>query len=343
MAAQVIGWSGSEQSRSIYIDKGAREGIRPDMAVITKDGIVGKVLQVFGSNPLERSVSQVLLIDDQTSGVGAILDKARLQGILRGTPSGDIVLEKVMSDETVPVGEQVLTSGGDGIFPKGLPVGTVTGVSQGSELFLNIRVRPAANLSRLEEVLVVTKVDERQTEPEPGGPARAVDILAERLPTVPPKPELAPGAVGKVSVTGSAGAATPAGAVASANGSKAAESNSKLPSAPATPGSATPNAAPRGTTATPSAPKPDTPHATVSSVGLPSAAMGANSSLVVKKTVASNVAIGPSPVAGSTTAASTVIRTLPAVAASTATKPTAKPVHSTTTSKPQPAAQDTPQ
>ncbi len=87
-----------------------------------------------------------------------------------------------MSDETVPVGEQVLTSGGDGIFPKGLAVGTVTKVSTGSDLFLNIRVRPAADLNRLEEVLVVTKVDEKQNEPDQNSPVRAVDILAERLP-----------------------------------------------------------------------------------------------------------------------------------------------------------------
>ncbi len=182
-AAQVIGSSGSELSRSIYIDKGERDGIRPDMAVITADGIVGKVLRVYSSTSL------VLLIDDQTSGVGAILDKTRLQGILRGTPSGEVVLEKVMSDETVPAGELVLTSGGDGIFPKGLLVGQVTKVTPGSELFLNIRVRPAADLSRLEEVLVVTKIDERQAQPEQTGAARAIDILAERLPGVPSKPE----------------------------------------------------------------------------------------------------------------------------------------------------------
>src|SRR5208283_3024864 len=108
-----------------------------------------------------------------------------------GMPSGDVDLEKVMSDETVSRGAQVLTSGGDGIFPKGLPVGTVTKVSPGSDLFLNIRVRPAANLSRLEEVLVVTKIDERQAEPEHEGPIRAADILAERLPTVPSKPDAA--------------------------------------------------------------------------------------------------------------------------------------------------------
>ncbi len=91
LAAQVIGSSGSEQSRSVYIDKGARDGIKPDMAVITADGVVGKVLRVF------KSTSQVLLINDQTSGVGAILEKSRLQGVLRGTPAGEVVLEKVMS------------------------------------------------------------------------------------------------------------------------------------------------------------------------------------------------------------------------------------------------------
>src|SRR5580692_9064406 len=123
MAAQVIGSSGSELSRSVYIDKGERDHLKPDMAVITADGIVGKVLRVY------RSTSQVLLINDQTSGVGALLDKTRLQGILRGTPAGEAVLEKVMSDEAVPAGETVLTSGGDGVFPKGLLVGHVTRVS----------------------------------------------------------------------------------------------------------------------------------------------------------------------------------------------------------------------
>ena len=146
----------------------------------------------------------MLLINDQTSGVGAILENTRLQGILRGTPAGEIALEKVMSDETVPVGEMVLTSGGDRIFPKGLPVGRITKVSPGSDLFLNIRVKPAISLSRLEEVLVVTKIDERQTESDRSATARAADILAERLPTVPPKPENAPGGTTAPSSPGSA-------------------------------------------------------------------------------------------------------------------------------------------
>ena len=182
LPAQVIGSSGSEQSRSVFIDKGEKDGLKPDMAVITSTGIVGKVLKVF------RSTSQVLLIDDQSSGVGGILEKTRLQGIVRGTPAGEVVLERVMSDETVQAGESVLTSGGDRIFPKGLPVGTVTKVSPGQELFLNIRLRPAANLNKLEEVLVVTQVVEKEPSPSESGPVRAVDILAQRLPSVPDKP-----------------------------------------------------------------------------------------------------------------------------------------------------------
>jgi len=183
LPAQVIGSSGSEQSRSIYIDKGSHDGIKPDMAVITAEGVVGKVLRVF------RTTSQVLLVNDQTSGVGAILEKSRLQGVLRGTPLGEVVLEKVMSDETVQPGERVVTSGGDQIFPKGLPVGTVTKVSQGAELFLNIRVKPAADLSRLEEVLVITQQEEKTPAVAEGGPSmRAADILAQRLPSVPDRP-----------------------------------------------------------------------------------------------------------------------------------------------------------
>src|SRR5499427_10260440 len=90
VAAQVIGTSGSDLSRIVYIDKGENAGIKPDMAVITADGIVGKVL-LAGPNE-----ARVLMISDQTSGVGAILEKSRLQGVLRGTPNGEIVLERVM-------------------------------------------------------------------------------------------------------------------------------------------------------------------------------------------------------------------------------------------------------
>jgi len=196
VAAQVIGSSGSDQSHVVYIDKGLSDGVKPDMAVITPDGIVGKVLRVYHAS------SQVLLINDPDSGVGAILESSRLQGILRGTAAGEIMLRYVMSDEKVVAGERVLTSGGDRIFPKGLPVGAVQQTNPGSDLFLNIRVKPAADLSRLEEVLVVTRVVETTpSTAEPSGPVRAADILAERLPSVPQKPKVVPATGGAVTAT----------------------------------------------------------------------------------------------------------------------------------------------
>jgi rod shape-determining protein MreC len=182
VAAQVIGSSGSEQSRSVYIDKGSSAGVEKDMAVITADGLVGKVLRTFGSS------SQVLLINDQSSGVGVIMDKSRLQGVIKGTAAGEVILEKVMTDEQVAPGDLIVTSGGDQIFPKGITVGTVMKVSPGADLFLNIRVKPSANLSRLEEVLVITRKEDRAPSVAETNSVRAVDILTQRLPSVPDKP-----------------------------------------------------------------------------------------------------------------------------------------------------------
>jgi len=207
-AAQVIGLSGSEHSRSIYIDKGTRDGIEPDQAVITADGVVGKVFHVFDST------AQVLLINDQSSGVGVILQKSRLQGVLKGKATGQVALEKILSDNGVEAGEEILTSGGDRIFPKGLPVGTVAQVKTGTDSFLDIRVKPAANLSKLEEVLVVTKVEDKAPNPgELAGSLRAVDILTQRLPSVPDKPAIDP----KTASPSAAKSAGPASASANAS------------------------------------------------------------------------------------------------------------------------------
>lgn len=205
VAAQVIGTSGSDSSRVVYIDKGDDYHLLRDMAVITPDGIVGKVLDVF------PSVSKILLINDLSSGVGVILGNSRLQGVLAGTPDGEVVLNGVMSDEQVSVGEAVLTSGGDQIFPKGMPVGTVAKVSMGKDLFLNIKVKPAANLSKLEEVLVLAEKQERQATVEDAGRVRAADILAQRLPSVPEKPAPLPNAAGSAAGSGKPVAPTTAG------------------------------------------------------------------------------------------------------------------------------------
>jgi rod shape-determining protein MreC len=185
LPAQVIGWSGSEQSRAVYIDKGERDGLTRDMAVITAEGVVGKILEVYPGTSL------VLLINDQTSGVGAILEQSRVQGVVRGSATGDTIMERIMSDQAVPQGERVLASGGDGIYSKGLPIGTVDKVfKKSSEIFWTIRVRPAAGLNRLEEVLVITQKQETETTPAEGAKSvRAADVLSSRLPGVPEKPK----------------------------------------------------------------------------------------------------------------------------------------------------------
>lgn len=184
VAAQVIGTSGSDQSRVLYIDKGSKDGLKTDMAVITPNGIVGKIVQVFPDS------AQVLPINDQLSGVGVALKSTRLQGILRGGAGGTTTVQYIMADERVQPGEEIVTSGGDRIFPKGLPVGKVVDVQQGKDLFLNIRIAPSAQLDRLEEVLIVTKVTEQPPDVQDLGPIRASDILAQRLPTVPEKPQV---------------------------------------------------------------------------------------------------------------------------------------------------------
>jgi rod shape-determining protein MreC len=190
VAAQVIGSSGSEKSRSVFIDKGSSDGVEKDMPVITADGVVGKVLLAFGST------AQVLMVNDRSSGLGVILDQSRLQGVVKGTAAGELILENVMTGEAVELGERVVTSGGDQIFPKGLTVGTVMKVSPGADLFLNIRVKPSANLNRLEEVLVITKKEDRAPSVASIGTVRAVDILTQRLPSVPDKQSVAPDAQG---------------------------------------------------------------------------------------------------------------------------------------------------
>jgi rod shape-determining protein MreC len=239
VAAQVIGTSGSEQSRVLYLDKGAKDGIKTDMAVITPTGIVGKIVQVFPTS------AQVLPINDQFSGVGAVLKDTRLQGILKGSQNGATTLQYIMSDEKVEPGEEVLTSGGDRIFPKGLPVGRVVSVEPGKDLFLNIRVVPSSRLDQLEEVLIVTNITEKMPDAKDLAPIRAADILAERLPTVPTKPgNDAAGNPKPAQAT--AGGAVPAGNASTGSGVRVAAAGTVSANKPVAGTATVPGAKPNG-------------------------------------------------------------------------------------------------
>src|SRR3984957_4250389 len=152
VAAQVIGTSGNDLSRVIYIDKGAKDGLKADQAVITPDGIVGKLRDVF------PHTSQVLLVNDQTSGAGVLLATTRIRAILRGSTTGQILINNLTPDDRIKPGEQVLSSGGDQVYPRGLPVGIIESikVDPDHQPYTLIQLRPAANLNQLEEVLVIT-------------------------------------------------------------------------------------------------------------------------------------------------------------------------------------------
>jgi rod shape-determining protein MreC len=206
-AAQVFGTSGSDLSRVFYIDKGSVDKLERDMAVITPDGIVGKVREVF------RHSAQVLAINDQTSGAGVILETTRIRGILRGNAFGQLQIVDLLADKRIQAGEKVLTAGGDQIFPRGLPVGEVEKVVPDSDRdgFIKVMIKPAAHLDQLDEVLVITSTEPRLSPEQQkdladsqvlkGAEVQALEeqrkastIMAERLPgltdpNAPPKPE----------------------------------------------------------------------------------------------------------------------------------------------------------
>jgi rod shape-determining protein MreC len=198
VAAQVIGTSGSDRSRLVLIDKGAADGLKTEQAVITPDGVVGKIRDVF------PHTAQVLLISDPYSGAGVILASTRIRGIIRGTVDGDVQINNLTADSRIKPGEQVLTSGGDLVFPRGLPVGVIQSIAPDAQHqpYTAITIKPAANLTELEEVLVITgtqsslppsaQQDAAAAQQRAEDLKRAADLVAEKLPSLHPEPPADP-------------------------------------------------------------------------------------------------------------------------------------------------------
>lgn len=150
VAAQVIAWSPDPGSEAVFINRGSADGVAREMPVITPQGVVGKIAAAY------RHTAQVLLLTDPSSGAGGLVQSSGVQGILRGMSHGLCEMRYVMDDEKVVPGDAVLTSGLDQIYPRGLMMGTVIRAQDGN-IYKQIEVRPAVDLNRLEEVLVMLK------------------------------------------------------------------------------------------------------------------------------------------------------------------------------------------
>ena len=150
LQATVVASSPNRSAKEVYLDRGLSDGVAPGMAVVTANGIVGKVAAAFGSS------STVLLITDSEAGAGVVLGSSGEPAVLVGNSSKTCRLDHVDPHVPVELGEFVYTSGLDGVFPLGLPVGRVAGIERGADKQA-ITVRPLAALDRLSEVLVFLK------------------------------------------------------------------------------------------------------------------------------------------------------------------------------------------
>jgi rod shape-determining protein MreC len=148
LRARVIWHSFPDYSHRILINVGGTHSVRKDNAVITPDGVVGRVFTTTLIN------AEVELLTDMNAAAGAVLLDSRLQGVLQGTGEQFLVLNFIPSTEEVTAGETVVTSGSDRIYPKGLPLGEVVS-SEKDGVYQRILVRPLADFARLEEVAVV--------------------------------------------------------------------------------------------------------------------------------------------------------------------------------------------
>ena len=148
-AAEVIAAAATPEFRTITLDRGTGAGLRPDMAVIAPGGVVGRVLVA------SARAAKVQLLIDRNAAAGAVVERSRAQGVAVGLGETHLRLEYVHDTADVQVGDTVVTSGIDGIFPKGFLVGRIDRVERSGTGFRFIRIQPAIDFTALEDVLVV--------------------------------------------------------------------------------------------------------------------------------------------------------------------------------------------
>lgn len=135
--------------KSMVLDRGSASGIEVNDAVVNANGLIGRVVLTTAD------MSKVQLVIDNNCSVGVLLERTRREGVLRGDGTGNAQLYDIPSLADVQPGDQILTAGIDGIYPKGIPVGTVVRADKGPELFKNIRVKPSVDFGSIEEVIII--------------------------------------------------------------------------------------------------------------------------------------------------------------------------------------------
>lgn len=150
VTATIIANSASNWFQSCVIDKGSAHGVRAGMSVVTPLGVIGRIVEVTAQS------AKVLLLTDPNSGIDVIVQRTRARGIVSGSLENSTILKYVKRSEDVQIGDRLISSGLDGIFPKGLMVGTVTKVRKETlGLFQAVEVIPAVTTAQTEVVLVV--------------------------------------------------------------------------------------------------------------------------------------------------------------------------------------------
>jgi rod shape-determining protein MreC len=150
VAAGVIGAGASPDFRTATINRGSGDGLKANMSVIAPTGVVGRIVTVA------PRASKVQLLVDRNAGAGALVERSRAQGVVLGAGEDLLRMEYVSGVADVKPGDTIVTSGIDGIYPKGFVIGKVETVDKGNGIYKIIRVRPSVDFNRLEEVLVVT-------------------------------------------------------------------------------------------------------------------------------------------------------------------------------------------
>jgi rod shape-determining protein MreC len=163
VAANVIGSDATGLSRTLILGQGTASGLKPGMAVLCSQGVVGKVIAT------SAHASRVLLIDDHNAALDGFDQRSRARGIVAGVVDDGLIMKYVDRSEDVRAGDTIVSSGLDAIFPRGLLVGTIKSVRrEGPGLFLSVQITPAVDFRSLEQVLVVTQQPPKMPEGQRG-------------------------------------------------------------------------------------------------------------------------------------------------------------------------------